>query len=102
MLLKIHSGMSGSAFSRIARTLTITDGEEEVHVPCGVIGHIQTADGTLVFDEDLTSMLGRSKEVWSADLGDPDSQGRFHFTVCIAEKPSWRIISVAWQLGVPP
>ena len=85
-LQKMHSGMSGSAFARIARTLTIPpDGEE---VPSDdVIGHIQTADGTLVFDEDLTSMLARSKEVWSADLGDPDSQGRFHFTVCIAEKP---------------
>ena len=32
-------------------------------------------------------MLGRSKEVWSADLGDPDTQGRYHLTVCIAEKP---------------
>jgi hypothetical protein len=85
VLLKMHSGMPGSAFSHIARTLTITEGE--VHVPCDVIGHIQTADGTLVFDEDLTRMLGRSKEVWNADFGDPDSQGRYHFTVCIAEKP---------------
>jgi archaellin len=30
VLLKMHSGMSGSAFSRIARALTITEGE--VHV----------------------------------------------------------------------
>ena len=84
-LLKMHSGMSGSAFSRIARTIT---GGDAVVVPTiDIIGHVQTADGTLLFDEDLTSMLARSKEVWSADLGDPDSQGRYHLTVCIAEKP---------------